>query len=182
MDLFTFSLTIIIIGISLVIYGLLKKSKKSENTLEDHKIDESKNQNSQNTKLQSEIKPKQNFLHEILILFGSQSGTAAKFSNTLAQEGENNLFGVKVIDLEEYENYKLNENICIFLMATYGEGEPTDNAKLFYKWLTANKDENNLLKGLKFSVFGLGNTQYQFYNQMGRNIDKLLEKMGGDRF
>jgi len=33
----------------------------------------------------------------------------------------------------DYEDIVINDkNVCIFLMATHGEGEPTDNAKEFY--------------------------------------------------
>jgi len=129
-----------------------------------------------------EKKPKTDSIAEILIFFGSQSGTAAKYSNILAEEAEKNNFDAKVIDLEEYESYKLQENICIFLMATFGEGDPTDNAKMFYKWLKGEPLSKDTLKGLRFSVFGLGNTQYQHYNSMGKNVNKLLEDMGGERF
>lgn len=40
-------------------------------------------------------------------------------------------------------------------MATHGEGEPTDNAKTFYKWLEDNTEQK--LSGLRYTVFGLGN-------------------------
>jgi len=42
-------------------------------------------------------------------------------------------------------------------MATYGEGDPTDNAKDFYEWLSNATNPNNLVN-IKFTVFGLGNT------------------------
>lgn len=35
-------------------------------------------------------------------------------------------------------------------MATYGEGDPTDNAQDFYDWLQENDDED--LKGLNYTV------------------------------
>lgn len=35
-------------------------------------------------------------------------------------------------------------------MATYGEGDPTDNAQDFYDWLQENDDED--LSGLNYSV------------------------------
>jgi NADPH-ferrihemoprotein reductase len=39
------------------------------------------------------------------------------------------------------------------MLATYGEGDPTDNAMEFHSKLTSDGFE---LKGLKFAVFGLG--------------------------
>jgi NADPH-ferrihemoprotein reductase len=37
------------------------------------------------------------------------------------------------------------------------------------------------MKKLSFTVFGLGNTQYEHYNAMGKLLDKELEKLGGTR-
>lgn len=66
-------------------------------------------------------------------------------------------------------------------MATQGEGEPTDNAEKFYKWLTSEERESGILKLVRFSVFGLGNKQYQFFNAMGKRTDAHLDKLGGER-
>jgi NADPH-ferrihemoprotein reductase len=62
------------------------------------------------------------------------------------------------------------------MMATYGEGEPTDNSAEFYKWLKAGakecKDEGGsserkLKQGsMAFAVFGLGNRQYEHFNKV----------------
>lgn len=68
---------------------------------------------------------------------------------------------------------------AFFLVATYGEGEPTDNAVKFYNWLKSEDRTNECLNKLKFSVFGLGNSQYEHYNAMGKNVSKYLEKCGG---
>lgn len=73
-------------------------------------------------------------------------------------------------------------------MATYGEGEPTDNARLFYDKLkeiyaTRDEDPSNtmFLADVDFAVFGLGNTDYEHYNSMGKFIDNILPKFGAKR-
>ena len=35
---------------------------------------------------------------------------------------------------------------------------------------------------MRFTVFGLGNSTYEFYNAIGRKFDQLLEEKGGERF
>jgi NADPH-ferrihemoprotein reductase len=69
-------------------------------------------------------------------------------------------------------------------MATYGEGEPTDNAAKFVKW-AKNEDESadaSFLANCEYTVFGLGNRQYEHYNRMGKLTNELLEKLGARRF
>lgn len=66
-------------------------------------------------------------------------------------------------------------------MATHGEGEPTDNAKKFYEWIIDTERSGSELPNLKFSVFGLGNKQYQFYNAMGKRTDENLARLGAQR-
>ena len=81
----------------------------------------------------------------------------------------------------DFDNFgDITDDILVFfIVATYGEGEPTDNADEFHTWLT---DEADTLSTLRFTVFGLGNSTYEFYNAIGRKFDQLLEEKGGERF
>lgn len=68
------------------------------------------------------------------------------------------------------------------MMATYGEGEPTDNAKELYGWVAKEaKEDAKPLAGMRFGVFGLGNKTYEHYNAVGRLFDARLEALGGTR-
>lgn len=44
---------------------------------------------------------------------------------------------------------EIKDSLAIFCMATYGEGDPTDNAQEFYDWL---KDTTDSLEGLCYTV------------------------------
>ncbi|RQM14350.1 hypothetical protein DD237_005873 [Peronospora effusa] len=121
----------------------------------------------------------------VVILFGSQTGTAEGFAEVLKKEGRKAGFQTHAIDLEDYNAVEKlrNEKLVIFVMATYGEGDPTDNAVDFIKFL---KDKENVLgdeafQQVGYTVFGLGNTQYEHYNEMGRIVDNLMEKHGAHR-
>jgi NADPH-ferrihemoprotein reductase len=89
-----------------------------------------------------------------------------------------------MVDLEDFDAAELQSTkLSLFLMATYGEGEPTDNAAAFYRW-SKNEDrelEADYLNGASFAVFGLGNRQYEHFNKMGKSIDENLGKLGGKR-
>ena len=89
-----------------------------------------------------------------------------------------------MVDLEDFEPEDMqNDNIAVFAMATYGEGDPTDNAIDFNKWIKdKNKElDDDFFQNLKYTVFGLGNRQYEHFNKMGRYIDKRLEALGAKR-
>jgi NADPH-ferrihemoprotein reductase len=83
-------------------------------------------------------------------------------------------FAADVIDLENFDPAKLQEGVpSVFLLATYGDGDPTDNALGFYKWMK-NEDgsvDPEAMRAVKYLVFGLGNTQYEHYNKMGKETD-----------
>jgi NADPH-ferrihemoprotein reductase len=94
-----------------------------------------------------------------------------------------------VCDPEEYDFENLDQvpEDCavIFVMATYGEGEPTDNTVQLLQNLTeadfAFSNGEHKLEGLRYVVFGLGNKTYEHYNAIARKVDKALADAGGRR-
>lgn len=120
----------------------------------------------------------------IIIFYGSQTGTAEEFATRLAKEANRYRLKAMVADPEEYDMEDLakvseiENSLAIFCVATYGEGDPTDNAQEFYQWLQSGDVD---LSGLNYAVFGLGNKTYEHYNSMGKYVDSRLEELGGVR-
>eukprot|EP01103_Thecamoeba_quadrilineata_P017448 TRINITY_DN6199_c0_g1_i1.p1 TRINITY_DN6199_c0_g1~~TRINITY_DN6199_c0_g1_i1.p1 ORF type:complete len:674 (-),score=127.37 TRINITY_DN6199_c0_g1_i1:38-2017(-) len=172
-----------VLGASIGYYYFFK-NKDSPQTVtrnvETKRVDEIKKQPQKQSS--PKPRPKKDGGLYVKILFGSQTGTAEEFSKTLAEEAANYKFEADVVDLETYTMDDLvNEKFVIFVTATYGDGEPTDNAKDFYQALMSEDHPPDLLSNLQFSVFGLGNKTYQHYNSVGRAIDKRVEELGGKR-
>ncbi|KAI1302956.1 NADPH-cytochrome P450 reductase [Xylaria venustula] len=126
-----------------------------------------------------------------VIFYGSQTGTAEDYASRLAKEGKSR-YGLEtmVADLEEYDYDNLDtfpeDKVAMFVLATYGEGEPTDNAVDFYEFITSedpsfSNSNDPALGNLTYVAFGLGNNTYEHYNSMVRNVDKALEKLGAHR-
>ncbi|KAJ4301612.1 hypothetical protein N0V90_003705 [Kalmusia sp. IMI 367209] len=129
-----------------------------------------------------------------VVFYGSQTGTAEDYASRLAKEGHSR-FGLScmVADLEDYDYENLDkfpeDKLAVFVLATYGEGEPTDNAVEFYEFLGADdvsfsegaSAEEKPLSNLKYVAFGLGNNTYEHYNSMVRDVDKYLTKLGATR-
>lgn len=126
-----------------------------------------------------------------VIFYGSQTGTAEDYASRLAKEGKSR-FGLEtmVADLEEYDYDNLDampsDKVAMFILATYGEGEPTDNAVEFYEFITGedvtfSEGSDTPLDNFNYVAFGLGNNTYEHYNSMVRNVDKALQKLGAHR-
>ena len=125
------------------------------------------------------VVPKYGPIH---IYFGSQTGAANNFANTLGEEAAKAGFEPKVVDLADFEpGFFKDTKIAVFAMSTHGEGEPTENAKKFNDYIASEERSNDDFKGLKFTVFALGNKQYQFYCAQGRRTDEKLAAYGGER-
>lgn len=76
----------------------------------------------------------------VRILYGTQTGTAERFSKQLGNELRRKYGDSTTVEVVDIENYKAEsrltrERLVLFLMATYGDGEPTDNAADFYSWI-----------------------------------------------
>jgi NADPH-ferrihemoprotein reductase len=55
--------------------------------------------------------------------------------------------------LEDFEEDELpNDRFAVFLVATFGEGEPTDNAAKFCEWLRSKDREPGLCNSMNFAV------------------------------
>ncbi|ETW01204.1 hypothetical protein H310_06795 [Aphanomyces invadans] len=121
----------------------------------------------------------------VTVFYGSQTGTAESFAKTIATLGnEQKYFETDLVDLEEFEPTMLKTlEYVVFVMATYGEGDPTDNAIEFMKYLNGTNEQlaDDEFENVKYTVFGLGNKQYEQYNAIGRAVDSLLAKHGAQR-
>jgi NADPH-ferrihemoprotein reductase len=139
----------------------------------------------------------------ISIYFATQTGTAESFAQQLEREGPDHGFYIHVVDMEQAQldqikdvtaygkvlsedNSSNNNNNprAIIIASTYGEGEPTDNATAMVNACKeALQDDSNhdLLKALDYTVFGLGNREYEIFNAMGNFFDETFEKLGGTR-
>ncbi|XP_065664242.1 S-adenosyl-L-methionine-dependent tRNA 4-demethylwyosine synthase TYW1 isoform X2 [Hydra vulgaris] len=122
------------------------------------------------------------------VYYGTQTGNAKYFSEIFKEYAESNGIKTSVINMKncEPEEVLLEEtdgnSLCVFIISTYMGGSPPDSATWFCTYLKEASDDfrvqKNLLKGLKYTVFGLGNSIYEdHYNTVAISLDKWLHKL-----
>src|SRR5262245_512512 len=75
----------------------------------------------------------------LLILFGSQTGSAEGLAKKLAKESETRGFMPKLSALNDFESAGLvSAKKAVIISSTWGDGEPPDNAVNFWNWIKAD--------------------------------------------
>ena len=116
----------------------------------------------------------------LVLLYGSQTGTAEGLAKKASKEAEKRGFKPKLVDMAKYETVDLTkeENVLV-ITSTYGDGDPPDNAQAFWNYLSA--DTAPPLAHLRYSVLALGDTNYAAFCQFGKLCDERLERLGAQR-
>lgn len=181
----TFDIVLLIALVGLGTWWLLKNKSKPEIT------SNGKSYSIQPTSMTLQTSADNSFIKKLkasgrslVVFYGSQTGTGEEFAGRLAKEGMRYRMKGMVADPEECDMEELvslkqiPNSLAVFCLATYGEGDPTDNAMEFFEWLQ-NGDAD--LSGLNYAVFGLGNKTYEHYNEVAIYVDKRLEELGATR-
>lgn len=88
-------------------------------------------------------------------------------------------------DLDDFDHEHLEslstKHYVGFVVATFGEGDPTDNAAGLHQYLTSLDHGHRKLSNLNYFVFGLGNSTYQYFNRFASFVDQGLSTAGAQR-
>ncbi|KAL9616756.1 MAG: hypothetical protein Q9160_008413 [Pyrenula sp. 1 TL-2023] len=118
---------------------------------------------------------------DLVIFWGSQSGTAEGLARQLARECQSR-FSLQplVADLSDYDPHTIARipptKFAIFILSTYGEGDPSDNTTNFWEWVRTNSEVP--LQSLRYAAFGLGNSNYKYFNRVVDVVTGALDNLG----
>ncbi len=116
----------------------------------------------------------------ITVLYATMSGNSMECALQVVKRLESEGHTARSVDLAYYKPEEvLAEQMVFICISTWGEGEPPDDAVDFLDYLKGL--EAGALGSLAFSVFALGDFNYEFFCQCGKDVDALLEKLGARR-
>ena len=114
----------------------------------------------------------------LLVLYGSNLGTAEELAIRVADLAEVNGFATKLAALDDVVG-KLPEQGGVLIFCASYNGAPPDNATQFVKWLGGDLPKDAFAK-LRYAVFGCGNSDWAAtYQSVPRLIDEQLAAHGG---
>lgn len=120
-----------------------------------------------------------------MIFYGTETGTAEKLANAFSREAKA-VYGLDgiVADLDDFDYEDLSslgpDTIVVLLLASAGEGEPTQNVVRFARYLHGIVSSQKHL-GFHYAAFGLGSSSYRMFNQAIIVTDEALGQAGAHR-
>src|SRR5437660_2146426 len=113
----------------------------------------------------------------LLVLYGSNLGTAEELATRVADLAEVNSFATKLGALDDYVGKLPEQGGLLIFCASYNGAAP-DNATQFVKWLDGGLPKDALAK-VRYAVFGCGNSDWAAtYQSVPRMIDEQLAAHG----
>lgn len=116
---------------------------------------------------------------DLLLLYGSNTGSSEAFARRLAAEAATHGFRPTIGALDDFAGRLPRTGGLIVVTASY-EGQPPDNARQFLPYVEGLGDD--ALSGLKYAVFGCGNQQWaRTYQAIPKRVDAALAAAGAER-
>uniref|UniRef100_A0A8C5JNN8 NADPH-dependent diflavin oxidoreductase 1 n=1 Tax=Junco hyemalis TaxID=40217 RepID=A0A8C5JNN8_JUNHY len=117
----------------------------------------------------------------LLVLFGSQTGTAQDTAERVGREAQRRHLRCRVQALDSCDLANLiHEPLVVFVCATTGQGDPPDNMKMFWRFLFRKSLPGSALCQLDYAVLGLGDSSYPKFNFIAKKLHKRLLQLGAN--
>ncbi|WP_043582325.1 flavodoxin domain-containing protein [Geminisphaera colitermitum] len=119
--------------------------------------------------------------NNLTIYYATMTGNAEMLARRAQDKAIADGWTVNLVNLADAkpDDLAANAPFAIFVVSTWGDGEPPSDAESFYGDLTSATVD---LSALRHAVFGLGDRDYQYFNAFARNLDERLVALGSRPF
>ncbi|CAJ0925211.1 12121_t:CDS:10 [Entrophospora sp. SA101] len=117
-----------------------------------------------------------------IIFYASQTGNSEWIAKNIHKEALEHGYSNECFVCDDYEKVDFTkEKVLIFVTANTGDGDPPDNSIKFFRFLRKTKSKT-FLSHAKFTILGLGDTNYSNFNNTAKRLEKKLLEIGATTF
>ncbi|KAG0286292.1 hypothetical protein BGZ96_009564 [Linnemannia gamsii] len=117
----------------------------------------------------------------LTVFFASQTGNAESISRNIYEQAQERGFKSFHYALNDHAKVDWDKEDClVFVVSTTGDGDPPDNSTKFWRHLRKLKGVG--LTKAKYTILGLGDTNYDNFCQTAKRLDTRLQELGASSF
>ncbi|RLW13086.1 hypothetical protein DV515_00000001 [Chloebia gouldiae] len=119
-----------------------------------------------------------------LLLYATQKGQAKAIAEEIWQQAGAHGLEADMHCLSEMDKYNLEteKDPVVIVISTTGTGDPPDTARKFVKKIQDKTLAPDHFAHLQYGLLGLGDSEYMFFCNGGRTVDRRLQELGAQHF
>lgn len=123
-------------------------------------------------------------MRRFLLLYATQRGQAKAIAEEICEQAVSHGFAADLHCVSESGKYDLKTETAplVMVVSTTGTGDPPDTALKFVKEINDKTLPTDFFAHLRYGLLGLGDSEYTYFCNGGKVIDKRLQELGAQHF
>ncbi|NWS97777.1 MTRR reductase, partial [Mionectes macconnelli] len=119
-----------------------------------------------------------------LLLYATQKGQAKAIAEEIWQQAGAHGLEADMHCISEMDKYNLEteKDPVVIVISTTGTGDPPDTARKFVKKIQDTALPPDHFAHLQYGLLGLGDSEYMFFCNGGKTVDRRLQELGAQHF
>ncbi|XP_054979631.1 methionine synthase reductase [Sorex araneus] len=123
-------------------------------------------------------------MRRFLLLYATQKGQAKAIAEEIRERAAAQGFSAELHCLSESGKFDLRTERAplVVVVSTTGTGDPPDSARAFVRDIQDQSLPADSLSHLRYALLGLGDSEYTYFCNGGKIIDRRLQELGARHF
>ncbi|XP_076972944.1 methionine synthase reductase [Tamandua tetradactyla] len=123
-------------------------------------------------------------MRRFLLLYATQKGQAKAIAEVIVEKAVKYGFFADLHCISESDKYNLKTETAplVIVVSTTGTGDPPDTARKFVKEIQDKTLPVDFFAHLRYGLLGLGDSEYTYFCNGGKIIDRRLQELGAQHF